>query len=928
MKYNIKNSFRAHSNLKVLIILSIIISGLNTLFSKPTEILLNNFSANNYVPDTSIQFVSEDTIEIYTDGPNTVNILNIDTSETSEVNTENLWGFTDNQPLILLEFTANSNPVQDGTFGINVSGMFENGVANYNELEGTYGDDRTPWSYLTKLKPEVLRFPSGAGSKFMNLLGEEAGTDLMYKGYGYNFNEMLKFYDKTDNTMLLDYDDVFDDLDDEPVGSAICDNCFLWMDNQFTKDLEQNYNLWATQETFSTVGLERYEMDDLAVNQFIDLIDSIETYNPGHIVDVIVCLDIMVTSASEAIQLLSYMRSNDRHNVNVVGVELGNEVYFKFGRKAMGFVTFDHYWDYITGGDYTGLPGSFDLEDVLPADVLSNGHDYITRIKSEPDLRDVIEIGLPAMNLPNCGVYPFIINPDDTAQAVMELFGADDCGYPEWNLQMLDYYDEVVTTNGVDRYAFDGIILHPYYTSSNTSDDAIDPNTNWGEIIIPEAPAYCIDGNTGTAGIQKYNDGEWDYADMDERLQCAFEGLAGYGNIDGNFHAFIKSRYNDAYDIHAEEMLFEATDTDPDNKDIWTTEWNFLDNDQEYVGNEKTAYSMPTNTFIHNVLLQEWFLKNIKANMDPGYRDDFFKYATIQNFIGGTPLCIMGSTDLQDQLELGIDGITSCTTDIALDYYVPKATYYQLDLLKNITGKGLNFLKSSTTKYVGNVNLPPTVFIPDLEEEENIYVYYSNVKDEYQVYCIDPNTFGNIYDPNMEITLGTSINVYSVDADQLYSNSGRGAIFEINNFYNTCDAGGIDNRFEIQGISTSSGYVACPGGWSEAGGVCVRVPAYSAGYFVIPFTAELREGQNNTDIYKIFPNPASNSFYVYHKNSDISGPENLMITLYSSFGSIVFSTLIDEGAPVNIDNLPVGCYTVLIKSNDGRIETETLVKMK
>lgn len=54
----------------------------------------------------------------------------------------------------------------------------------------------------------------------------------------------------------------------------------------------------------------------------------------------------------------------------------------------------------------------------------------------------------------------------------------------------------------------------------------------------------------------------------------------------------------------------------------------------------------------------------------------------------------------------------------------------------------------------------------------------------------------------------------------------------------------------------------------------------------------------------------------------------MQVIIYNMFGSIVQKNIVAEGQAIKISQLAVGTYTVVIKSSDDKIETETLVKMK
>ena len=62
--------------------------------------------------------------------------------------------------------------------------------------------------------------------------------------------------------------------------------------------------------------LDESDSNDLFINQFIDLIDQIQTTH-GYTVDVIYCANILSEPASEVRAIIDYLRTN---GVNVVGV--------------------------------------------------------------------------------------------------------------------------------------------------------------------------------------------------------------------------------------------------------------------------------------------------------------------------------------------------------------------------------------------------------------------------------------------------------------------------------------------------------------------------------------------------------------------------------------------------------------------------------
>lgn len=919
----------------------------------------NNFSMglpdSTYEDSTIVQTAElGDTIEVYTLGGDSIFVLYEDSASVDSID-PNLWTVGTTQHMIV-GLTHYHATIEEDILGANLTPFFEPEHANADEL-GIYTSDPDPWELLSAMKPKVLRFPSGADSKFMKPLGSVVSTDPLddmylwkYDGYGFNIMEIIPFYDVTDPSAdappLYDMDpfstSISEDMDD-----GHCDNCDDWMGDKFITDFEKLYRDWAAQTPYDPTGLTLEEQDGLYINDFIDLVEKIETEN-DYVVDVVVCLNILNQSATEAKDVIKYLRDNSKHSVHVVGVELGNEVYFDFGQQGMGFADHDdvsafvHYWDYINGFEYDyGTSGAnsgdgiysdddFDLAAVLPADVLAD-HNYIAALKDDISLN--VKIGLPAMNLNKCegadNDFPFIIQdprddfwadpPEEEAECPCD-------NYPVWNDDLAAKYAEVIYAGETLRYKFDAVILHTYYTPFNANADCTE-NTNWQKI-----PTCLADGEPYSTA--------WTYAgSADTRLRCAFDGITGIPYPTGgsplktgNFKDFAKNRIKMSYDEHSEHLFFRDTDTGAENKEIWATEWNIHDGakgtPEEVEADERYTYCIP-NTFSHVAVFAHWMLWYMKSNFDTDYRPGFLTTATVQNFMGGTNIDLIARADEQDEVEIGIAECDGTPPEIE-DYFVPKPTYFMMQLLSEITNKELHYAKSFISLYSENFNFPPTVFYEETDGViTNVYVYYTNVKSTTQKYAIDPNTLFEAIEDAIGVSLGVAT-IYSLTTDQLYSTAGKSQIFRINTFYDDCHAlGYFDHRFEIQGLESEISVTTCPAGIGTAptGGVCVTVPATSAGYFVIPVTVYYRTGELD-DIFAMFPNPASNSFIIQQINSKLKDIPKLNVELYHINGGLIKTVSITEGQPIDISELPVGVYTVLIRTEGLRTEAKSLVKMK
>lgn len=153
-------------------------------------------------PDTSVQLQEGDTIAEYTAGGDSVYVLYEDSIPDSSFNMA--WEIPFPTEHMIIELTNHHLPVEEGLFGVNVTDMFQTGFANEDDMPGIYGTNPDPWDYLTELKPKILRFPSGAGGKFYQPLGstrtnpDGPGFGFINGGYGINIDEVIRFYDVTD----------------------------------------------------------------------------------------------------------------------------------------------------------------------------------------------------------------------------------------------------------------------------------------------------------------------------------------------------------------------------------------------------------------------------------------------------------------------------------------------------------------------------------------------------------------------------------------------------------------------------------------------------------------------------------------------------------------------------------------------------------
>jgi hypothetical protein len=961
---------------------------LSALLSNGTETLKNNtvihsnyfleFSFNtnfNFAtPDTSLQLEEGDTIAEYTAGGDSVYVLYEDS--TSDSSFSMAWEIPFPTEHMIIELTNHHLPVEEGLFGVNVTDMFQAGFANEDELPGIYGTNPSPWDYLSEMQPKILRFPSGAGGKFYQPLGsirtnpdEPATVGFINGGYGINIDEVIRFYDVT-GTDPNDAPDLYDPVGDplftsiaEDMADGECDECNTWMATAHTETFEDNFNKWASQPVVDPTGIAGpADMGtDLYINQFINLVQQIETEN-GYTVDVVVCLNISNETATESVRLIEYLVNS---GINVVAVELGNEVYFEWGRDMMGFTDqvnpldpisdvspFIHYWDYINGheydfgtsgedaGDGTYGDAEFDLTTTVPADVLAD-HDYITAINTAfPD----IKIGLPGENFNQCEEEgwdtPFIIDdPEGEDQQFLPGGpGAEDCPceYSEWNIDMETKFDKTIAVGESTGFKFDAIILHTYYVAGNAY-ALCTTNTNWQ--VAATEPTFVSGA--------PYPD-QWTFAPIDPNIGELFEGIAGIPtdpdgggaeNQVGNFKEFTRDRIKFAFDQHAANLNF--LDGDPgQTKEIWLTEYNILPKPraitEEAAEDAEPFVNMVPNTFAHSVVLQNWALWNVRSYYDSDYKPGILTMATTQAFIGGNVIDFMTPSTRNDQVILDVPNpALTCTTATPApvdDFFVRRATYFTAQLLNTIHTLDLNYEKTFIGMYSLNNNIAPTSFVQldELGEPINLYVFYTNIKQTTQRYAIDPGDIHLSIEDAGGVTLGAGT-VYALNPSQLYSTSGRSALFQepINSDY-SCSPGQPDlpHPFEITDTWTGLSGIGCPGGFTPpAGGVCVTVPATSAGYFVVPITPYLRKGERASN-FRLYPNPADDFFVIEKTSTNTNVNDDFTMRIYSTFGTLVSEATVQSGEMVNTDMLPSGMYTIVVIDSNNNSTTLKFSKMQ
>ncbi len=793
---------------------------------------------------------------------------------------------------IYMTFGGASKAVNQAQYGIHIGGMFDHSTMP-NDGTSQYG-----WQWLIDLAPEVLRFPSGSYSRFMHLLHNTNGTQAV--GYGYNVFEIARYYDWTDDTMNYTFS-ALSSMDSDHILNDNLTELSSWINANQVVPFDNFRKKWFSQQCET----RRY------IDDFIKLVNQIDSAYPGRpATKVILDLNIVSERATECRAIADTLRA---HNVNVVGVEMGNETYGNFYCDAMEFQGFEDYYKFIKGTNLTG--NSNVLLNLIGTNDMWDDHDYITKFKTGGGFN--YKIGVCGM--PLGGEFAFKRDPGDDGCALTS----------SWNDTLRRKYYEKVT--GSSKYRFDAVIMHTYYEPDNWQDipkDHLDPVTT------------CTDDSD-----------LWSYDTYDSRLKPAFDTIIGIGNKIGNFRWFLTRGDTVSYKASMDEFNryfdFDLPSDSAFRKELWTTEWNLKDESKNLDGPEPEDDADPlkiavySNGFTHGYLQFQWWLKNMKINYDNDYYNNFYSYATVQNFAGGTSTDLVSTSDTLERAYYSTDTCpyaNNCFATCAFDdnwdkriYHIRRTTYFTTYMISEIYKKNLKYVPANFYLGSSNLNMQPTVFITPAKD--TLYIYYSNVKNDFQNYIIDPGTIASLYTGALGVDLGLSTVTY-LQAKQLYSTSGKSSLFD--SLINYCYLS-TGHPFEIKALTeagldsaiiTSDNDPDCGGGIIYPNG-CLSAPPYSLGYFKVPiepfYIPKKLLDESNSNIH-LYPNPTATYFKVKRDNISANDPSKIDIKIMTLNGSIIFETNANYDYGIEVSNLPAGCYVVRITDEGSNNYYKQLIK--
>ena len=206
--------------------------------------------------------------ETVVDGIDTVWYLGYDTITTEFE--EFKLGILDS--IITINLGSTKKTVTKSLFGFATAGIFQR-LQMPNDSSSL-----DQWQWISDIQPQVLRFPGGADSKFMDVLSGP--------GYGYDLQTIVRYFDMTDS--ILDYPTLADVLDDASIEDSI-DNWVTPAGN-YVDDYKKFKESWNEQQNLDSTHK--------FIDDFIEMVKKIEVEN-GITVKVVYCLNIFSNSATQ-----------------------------------------------------------------------------------------------------------------------------------------------------------------------------------------------------------------------------------------------------------------------------------------------------------------------------------------------------------------------------------------------------------------------------------------------------------------------------------------------------------------------------------------------------------------------------------------------------------------------------------------------------
>ncbi|MFN3939917.1 MAG: T9SS type A sorting domain-containing protein, partial [Chitinophagales bacterium] len=245
------------------------------------------------------------------------------------------------------------------------------------------------------------------------------------------------------------------------------------------------------------------------------------------------------------------------------------------------------------------------------------------------------------------------------------------------------------------------------------------------------------------------------------------------------------------------------------------------------------------------------------------------------------------------------------------NYHIQHTSKFAMNLLSNINGQSLKYMKLGIGTYSHNPNLPPTIFIDPVYE--NLYIYYTNVKGTTQNYIIEDGSLRLLYSGATGIILDVAT-ITCIDAAMPYSASGKDFLYDVNACYSALNPYDIEINETIMYINSPD----CTGSIPDYH--CITVPAYSSGYIKIPVTPDFTPAKlaSISEPAFLYPNPATgdisiaNAYFTEFVITDITGS--------------VLESGINNNNHIDIEQLPSGYFILQYKNNEETVAYYSFIK--
>ena len=242
-------------------------------------------------------------------------------------------------------------------------------------------------------------------------------------------------------------------------------------------------------------------------------------------VDVIVCLNILTEKATDSREIVDYLRNvitnSENYSVNVVGVEMGNEVAGKFHQDVMKFDEFEDYWNYLDGA----LVTSQTILETISGALSSAGRRsqlFSGILKTVPDSIARLAYAQKALTL-NWIWFSFLIRQINQ-EHVLLMTGTWTCMH-------------TILKPSPEERSENFMLLFCIHTMLKK---------DWeDDIVIGDTLNPLLD--------TLYTCPEWDFDEMDDRIQPAFDAARM------NFRGFMQNRYMASMDTFNTLLHFNMT---------------------------------------------------------------------------------------------------------------------------------------------------------------------------------------------------------------------------------------------------------------------------------------------------------------------------------------------------------------------------------